>query len=112
MMRCRFQYELFFGIAGPVAPFDRGIDRAGLRLFSHHVYHQQGRFVSGLALDRFPAHLVAAVAMGLPSIGLILLAAHLGTRPIVMLAVIFIGFSLGRAEHAAELPAQVILDEA
>ena len=54
-----------------------------------------GRFVSGVALDRFPAHLVAAVAMGLPSIGLILLAAHLGTQPIVMLAVMLIGFSLG-----------------
>jgi predicted MFS family arabinose efflux permease len=54
-----------------------------------------GRFVSGVALDRFPAHLVAVVAMGLPSIGLFLLAAHLGVRPLVMLAVILIGFALG-----------------
>jgi MFS family permease len=54
-----------------------------------------GRFASGVALDRFPAHLVAAIAMGLPSIGLFLLAGHFGMRPIVMLAIVLIGFSLG-----------------
>ena len=76
---------------------DAGITAAGtsIMISSFAVGVLVGRFVSGVALDRFPAHLVAAVAMGLPSIGLILLAAHLGTRPIVMLAVILIGFSLG-----------------
>jgi predicted MFS family arabinose efflux permease len=54
-----------------------------------------GRFASGVALDRFPAHLVAVVAMGLPSIGLFLLAAHSGVRPLVMLAIVLIGFALG-----------------
>jgi MFS family permease len=54
-----------------------------------------GRFVSGVALDRYPAHIVAAIAMGLPSIGLLLLAAHLGAQPVLMFAVVLIGFSFG-----------------
>jgi MFS family permease len=54
-----------------------------------------GRFFSGVALDRFPAHLVALIAMALPSIGLFLLASHVGTQPIMMAAVLFVGFSLG-----------------
>jgi predicted MFS family arabinose efflux permease len=76
---------------------DNGVTAAGtsIMISSFAVGVLVGRFVSGVALDRYPAHLVAAVAMSLPSIGLILMASHLGTRPIVMLAVILIGFSLG-----------------
>lgn len=54
-----------------------------------------GRFFCGAALDRFPPHLVALIAMALPSIGLFLLAWHVGTLPILMAAVLFVGFSMG-----------------
>jgi predicted MFS family arabinose efflux permease len=76
---------------------DNGVTAAGtsIMISSFAVGVLVGRFVSGVALDRFPAHIVAAIAMGLPSLGLFLLASHLGLQPIVMLAVILIGFSLG-----------------
>jgi predicted MFS family arabinose efflux permease len=76
---------------------DNGITAAGTSsmISSFAVGVLVGRFVSGVAIDRYPAQLVAAVAMGQPSIGLFLLASHLGMRPIVMLAVILVGFSLG-----------------
>jgi predicted MFS family arabinose efflux permease len=76
---------------------DNGITAAdtSIMISSFAVGVLVGRFASGVALDRFPAHLVAVIAMGLPSIGLFLLAGHFGLRPIVMLAVVLIGFSLG-----------------
>lgn len=36
-----------------------------------------GRLASGLALDRYPAHVVGMVSMGLPSLGFFLLATSL-----------------------------------
>jgi predicted MFS family arabinose efflux permease len=76
---------------------DSGIAEAGTSFLisSFAMGVLVGRFVSGVALDRFPAHIVAAIAMFLPSIGVFLLAAHTGSQPIVMLAVMLIGFSLG-----------------
>jgi MFS family permease len=76
---------------------DSGVTAAGTStlISAFAVGVLAGRFVSGVALDRYPAYLVAAIAMFLPSIGLFLLAAHLGAQPMVMLAVILIGFSLG-----------------
>jgi predicted MFS family arabinose efflux permease len=54
-----------------------------------------GRLGCGLALDFFPAHRVAAIAMGLPAIGLTLL----GTQPdalwIVIIAMLLLGLSQG-----------------
>jgi MFS family permease len=76
---------------------DNGVTAAGtsFMISSFAVGVLVGRFASGVALDRYPAHFVAAIAMGLPSIGLFLLASHLGVRPIVMLGVTLIGFALG-----------------
>lgn len=76
---------------------DSGVTEAGTSFLisSFAVGVLVGRFVSGVALDRFPAHLVAAIAMFLPSVGVFLLAGRTGSQPIVMLAVMLIGFSLG-----------------
>jgi MFS family permease len=54
-----------------------------------------GRFICGVALDRFAAHIVAAIGMGLPCIGLFLLASTLHTPLVVGVAVLFIGLAFG-----------------
>ena len=54
-----------------------------------------GRFLCGLALDRFPAPLVATIGMGLPAIGLFLLASSLDAPTVIMLSVLLIGLSFG-----------------
>lgn len=54
-----------------------------------------GRFACGLALDRFPAHLVATIGLGLPSIGLFLIASSIDTPAALTMAVILLGLSFG-----------------
>ena len=54
-----------------------------------------GRLLCGLALDRFAAHAVAAVSMGIPMIGLILLAMPADTFLVIMIAVMLMGLSVG-----------------
>ena len=54
-----------------------------------------GRVVFGAALDRLPAHLIAALAFCLPVIGLLLLASPYDTLVPVMLGLVFIGLSFG-----------------
>lgn len=54
-----------------------------------------GRFISGLALDRFPAHIVSAISMFLPSVGLFLLASNLDDFAVLAGAVLLIGFAFG-----------------
>ncbi|HEY1075656.1 MAG TPA: MFS transporter [Fontimonas sp.] len=54
-----------------------------------------GRFVCGVALDRLPAHWVAAVGMGLPSIGMFLLASSIDTPMVLTAAVMLMGLSQG-----------------
>lgn len=54
-----------------------------------------GRLVAGVALDKWPTHIVSAIGMGLPCIGTYILATD--TTQIVMLglAIILIGLSFG-----------------
>lgn len=54
-----------------------------------------GRFATGLALDRRPAHLVALVVLGLPAAGLGILATSSSLLPLVTLAVLLIGLAQG-----------------
>lgn len=54
-----------------------------------------GRFVCGLALDRLPAHWVAAISMGLPSIGMVLIASSIDTPWSLGAAVMLMGLSQG-----------------
>jgi MFS family permease len=53
------------------------------------------RIVSGLALDRWPAYLVAAVGMGMPVFGLMILASGTPDVTLVGVAVLLLGMSYG-----------------
>ena len=76
---------------------DRGIDSAtgtlAVSLFAWATI--AGRLLCGIALDRFPAYLVAAIFLGLPGVGLSLLAAGVLRPTAVMIAVSLLGASLG-----------------
>jgi MFS family permease len=54
-----------------------------------------GRFTCGLALDRLPPHLVATVGMGLPSIGMFIIASSIDTSFALSTAALLLGASLG-----------------
>lgn len=54
-----------------------------------------GRVASGFALDRFSTRWVAALGMGLPCIGLLILATSTTALPLVVLAVALLGLSYG-----------------
>jgi predicted MFS family arabinose efflux permease len=54
-----------------------------------------GRFLAGLALDKIPAHLVGLICMGLPSVGLLILASPFDAATMLIFAVLCIGFAFG-----------------
>jgi MFS family permease len=54
-----------------------------------------GRFVCGAAIDRLPGQLVAAIGMGMPCIGLFLLASGVNTTLSATISMIFIGLAVG-----------------
>lgn len=54
-----------------------------------------GRILSGLALDRIPAHKVAIAVLGLPAIGLMLLASPLDAAWVLAAAVLILGLAQG-----------------
>lgn len=54
-----------------------------------------GRLVSGLALDRFPAHKVATIGLALSGIGLIVIASGFDARPTLFVSVLIFGMSVG-----------------
>ncbi len=54
-----------------------------------------GRFVAGIALDRFPTHIIAAIGMGMPFFGLIILASGTNAVPLLGISVSLLGFSFG-----------------
>jgi MFS family permease len=54
-----------------------------------------GRFVSGVALDRFPARIVAAGALILSAIGLFILAMGLASQSLVWVAILLVGLAYG-----------------
>lgn len=54
-----------------------------------------GRLLSGLALDYFPAHIVAAVGLGLPLPGLLLMASSHDATAVLVVAILCMGLSFG-----------------
>jgi predicted MFS family arabinose efflux permease len=54
-----------------------------------------GRFLCGLALDRFPAHIVSGVCMAMPAVGIFILASGITSLTLLMAAVATIGIALG-----------------
>jgi predicted MFS family arabinose efflux permease len=68
---------------------------AGMMLFAVPFGQLIGRFVAGVALDRFNAYLVAFFTMALPSLGLFVVASPLDSPAVLMAAVFCIGFAFG-----------------
>ncbi len=54
-----------------------------------------GRLLAGLALDRFSAERVGAVAFCLPAIGMLLIASPLDQLPVLALAILVMGLAFG-----------------
>jgi nitrate/nitrite transporter NarK len=54
-----------------------------------------GRIICGLALDKFPTHLVAAISLSLPAIGYAVLASDLDGISAIGAAMLLIGLSVG-----------------
>jgi MFS family permease len=54
-----------------------------------------GRFIAGIALDRFRAHIVAFITLSLPSIGLFIIASSYDAPAILTFAVFCLGFAFG-----------------
>jgi MFS family permease len=54
-----------------------------------------GRCLCGLALDRVRAHLVAVVALGVPTVGYLLFASHVTATSLLIMAVLIIGLAQG-----------------
>lgn len=68
---------------------------AGVMLAAMSIGMLAGRFVAGVALDRFRADLVSFVTLGLPSIGLFIIASNWDAPTVLTFAVFCIGFSFG-----------------
>ncbi len=68
---------------------------AGVMISALSIGMLLGRFGCGLALDRFPAPLVSAIAMGVPSMGLFLIASSLDAPAILTFCLFLIGVSYG-----------------
>ena len=60
-----------------------------------------GLFTSGVAFDRFPSHLVAAVVLGLPGIGLAILATGTAHPVLLGASVLLLGLSQGAEGNVA-----------
>lgn len=54
-----------------------------------------GRFLAGIALDRYRPHIVGFVTLGLPSVGLFLIASSWDAPAVLTLAVFCLGFAFG-----------------
>jgi len=54
-----------------------------------------GRIIAGIALDKWPTHIVSAIGMGLPCIGSYILATDATQIAILGMAIILIGLSFG-----------------
>lgn len=54
-----------------------------------------GRFLTGAALDRFNPYVISFITLGLPSMGLFMIASSLDTTPMLLCAVYSLGFAFG-----------------
>ncbi len=76
---------------------DRGatLETAGWLVTTYAAGVIVGRFVFGLSLDRFRPHRVAALGLGLPAIGLLLLASPFNATYLLAAAMMLIGMAQG-----------------
>ncbi len=68
---------------------------AGAMLVAPQFGMLAGRFLTGLALDRFRPYFVAFITLALPSLGLFVIASNFDTPGVLMAAIFFIGFAFG-----------------
>lgn len=68
---------------------------AGVMLTAAPLGMLTGRFVTGVALDRFRPNIVSFLTLGLPSIGLFVLASSFDAPPLITFAVFCLGFAFG-----------------
>ena len=74
------------GIAGTAVAF---------MLVAPQIGMLAGRFLAGLALDRYQPYLVSFITLGLPSLGLFVVASDFNAPMVLTAAVFFIGFAYG-----------------
>ena len=76
---------------------ENGVDglAVGMMLTASSLGMLSGRLLTGLAIDRFNPYVVGFLTMGLPSMGLFLMASSMDTVPLLWTAVYFIGFTFG-----------------
>jgi predicted MFS family arabinose efflux permease len=76
---------------------DNGISGRGaaVMLVAPQIGMLAGRFLTGLALDRFQPYLVAFITLALPSLGLFVVASSFDSPAVLTAAVFFIGFAFG-----------------
>ncbi|TCM20493.1 putative MFS family arabinose efflux permease [Novosphingobium sp. PhB165] len=68
---------------------------AGIMLSTVSVGMLAGRFVTGVALDRFPPYFVSFVSLALPSLGLFIIASSFDAPAVLTAAVFCLGFAFG-----------------
>jgi MFS family permease len=76
---------------------DNGVtgEGAAVMLSTLSVGMLAGRFITGVALDRFKPQLVSFITLGLPSLGLFVIASSYDAPAILTAAVFFLGFAFG-----------------
>lgn len=76
---------------------DNGVTGSGaaVMLSTLSVGMLAGRFVTGVALDRFKPQIVSFVTLGLPSIGLFVIASSFDAPSVLTAAVFCLGFAFG-----------------
>lgn len=76
---------------------DNGIDGAGVAIMftALSTGMLSGRFVTGIALDRLQPYTVAFVTLGLPSLGLYIIASGFDAPAVLTAAVFLLGFAFG-----------------
>ncbi len=72
-----------------------GVEQAALMVALFSAGIAIGRLSCGAALDRFPPQIVASIALGVPSIGLFILATGLTQPWLLAVSVAMIGVSMG-----------------
>lgn len=90
-------YQTFAQTQINLVLLSKGVDKVnvGAIISAFSISMVIGRFLCGAAIDRLPGRLVAAVGMGLPCIGLFLLASGVNTTASATIAMIFIGAAVG-----------------
>lgn len=76
---------------------DRGVtsDAGSWMLSLYAITVVVGRVLCGLALDRWPPHIVVALALGLPAIGFTILASGIAAPGLLAAAVTLLGLAMG-----------------